>query len=338
MLGSTPTGVEFLQCAIAPVDFPGTRPGGVPDKMSAPSFVIRHKMVMTLPGSAAGTYMLVAPTPGVACWLNQTGPTGSYTSVPFPDFVSIFGNTAAAPFGTINAEKFRYISINVEMKPVSAILNNAGLISAARIPGVTINDDITPTNVVTRYMTGLTTVNSTNLSTMPGYFMGHVNQGVYGWAINETGTWEVRPLWINTQGLNGVDAGQTGGGFEMSGPVMGWGDLTPLGISVEATNAQTSFALIIEACVEYFPRAGTMISEMSSPSPPLDEEALEVYSFAARKMPAFVPADKNAGFWDLFLGLVSSAAGTIAPFLGPVGMGIATGISAVAGGIRSLIV
>lgn len=331
-------GKSFLKCTMAPYDFPGVKFGGVPDKYGGPSFVMRHKAVFNFTGNQT---LLFAPTPGVAFYVAATNPvleTTNFDGTVFPDFPSVFGNVGSAgdEFGTKNMEKFRILSHNFELKPTSAVLNNSGQITAARIPGLGLSESVSGVAAQERVQ-GLQSTNAAALSTMPGAYIGFINDGLFGWAINQEADWEPSNIWNGGNTLTSVDGAAIMQVLPATGGIMGWGKLSPLGVQISGSNASTSYCLLVEQCVEYMPRAGSMMALMAGPSPPHDELALELYATAVRDMPAFCRVEENDGFWDKFLNVVSSVAGALAPVLGPFAP-IAGGISSIASGIRNLII
>jgi len=334
----TPAGKQFLQCTIAPKDFPGLRPGGVPDEYGGGSFTYRHKAQFPITIGGGKQYIVVLPTPGVAYWQTNADPNTGPTLQPvlYPDFGSFFGSILVAPYGTTNVNRFRYLSMIAELKQTGPILSSGGYITAARAPAISMVEQLAnTTGNVSFKISGLDDIDGSHLMRLPGSYTGHVNDGVYGFAVNESGDWDFKDLTIATTQVQGVDANEL---LALNGNFMGYGNMSPLCIAIEGSNANTTFILEVECCIEYAARAGSLMSNMMAPSPPHDAMALELYSKAAREMPAFVRAHVNAGFWDRFLGIVSGLAGGIAPFLGPVGMGVATGVSTVAGALRQLFV
>lgn len=328
----TEAGEMFLKCGFAGVDFPGISGAGVPDRYGGPSLRIRHRTTVTFTGNA---WFAMLPTPGVAVWSSGTDPAtgGAFAPTYFSDASSLF---PPAGNGSEVVERFRIISHTLEVKPVSAVLNNAGMFNVARLPGIEVTEQVSASTVMSKYIDGMDSVTQTAISAQAGARMFHVNEGFYTFAINEGGEWDFSPIIVGTSSLWGSDPGE-GSTAVLSGRFLGFGNTTPIGISFTGSNSSTSYAMTIEMCVEYVPRAGTMLAEMAAPSPPYDPVALDVYSRAARSLPSSVPAAENKGFWDKVLSVVSSAAGLLAPIAG-VYAPVVAGVGMVASGIRSLFV
>lgn len=344
--GLSPAGEQFLKCAIAPKDFPGLRAGGVPDEYAGPSFTLRHSFLETMsvtPGTGR-QWFAVLPTPGVAFWYADT-PAGPWKPKYYPEFASLFGDSSDPTFmyGTINVERFRYVSQIVEVKFAGQVLNAQGTLTAARMPGIEVNEQVEPgtasvPNAVSKYITGLITTNQSDIASMPGFYTGNVIKGLFGWSVNEGGSWDFNPIWMETLGLNTRDNDHAAGPFLLDGEVMGWGNIVPIVFCQTGSNDASALSINVECCIEYCPRSSSLMARMSAPSPAHDPVALELYSKAGKNLAAFVPADENDGFWDKFLNIVSSVSGFLAPVLGPRGKLIAGGISALTSGIRSLII
>lgn len=282
-------------------------------------------------------WFMFLPTPGVAYWVTGVDPSttaATWTAVLYPDFASVFGDNNANPYyGTVNVERFRYVSMNMEVKNISAVLNSAGAIHAARCPGIEISKTMGPTGNMNMYLTGSNSITPATLSTMPGSYMGHINDGVYGWAVDLGDEFEFSDIWINTNTIPDAEDNA------LAGKWMGFGNVTPIGMSITGTSgASTTYMLMVESCIEYVPRAGSLLANMANPSPPHDPLALESYSSAAKKMPAFVPAKENAGFWDKFLGIVGTVAPILGSFFGPVGRAVGMGVGMASDTIRAAIV
>lgn len=319
IIASTPAGRSFLQCTIAPFDFSGNTMEGVPDQYTGKSTRLRHRLRGTLTLGTGTNYLLFAPTPGVAYWYANGG---DYTPRPFTDFNSVFPNASATPnYGTDNVTEFRYVSMAVSIKNVSAILNSAGCITAGRVGISFVRNAAGDT-----YIKGLGAITPTALGASGGTYNGHVNQGVYGQTFNDSGSWDFSPIAF-MNGTNGT--GEPG----LVGNFMGWGNMRCMGITIDGANASTVISIAVECCVEYVPRPGSLVEESSTPSAMYDPVALAAYQFACRNLPAFVPAHENAGFWERFMSLFNGATGLLSALPGTSGKvfsaihGISTGLS-----------
>jgi hypothetical protein len=328
--------MEFLRAAIAPRDFPGNSPQGIPDLFSGGTMTYRHQAVFTYKCKTGPSYFAFLPTPGVAYWLNDDVTTANtFNAQKFPDFSTVFGDNTKpdSAYGAINFESFRYLSMTVEVKNISPLLKSGGSINAARVPGLTFHTQAAANGTMARYVTGLSNLGSNSLSTMPSYYSGHVNDGVYGWAINEGNIFPFSEIWTNTVTAKDVDATPE----TMVGPLMGYGAMTPLGVSIEGSNADTSVQILVECVIEYTPRAGSMMAHIAVPSPSHDPLALITYSEAGRTMPAFVKASENAGFWQRLLGFISRAAPVVGGLFGPAGSSIGGLVGSASGWLSSVV-
>lgn len=342
----TPAGRTFLQAAIASRDFPGVK-GPIPDASVGASVVIRSRLTKTFTASAnSPDYTLVLlPTPGVACWQSPTSASTSvsYRPVVFGDFGSLFGTTPGGTSVLANVDAFRYVAKTFEIKPVSATLNNSGLILAARCPNITLTSAISGTfpQPPVQALGGLSKATQGNLSAMPAVFQGHINQGVYGFAIQNQPQWPWTSIQVDVDGTNIPYAEDTSkAALEISDTLpewVGFGTMGPIVISISGLTAGTSFALTVEDIVEYRPAVGSLLAEMASPGHAIrDQVAMDFYEIAAESMQPFCPADQNDGFWEKFLNVIAMTAGSVAPFTGQYAP-LVGAVGGVATGLRSLI-
>jgi len=228
------------------------------------------------------------------------------------------------------------------------LLTNSGTVTAARAPGITVTQQMVPAatgtgvtalpNSEVMFINGLDDTTQARLAMMPGVYISHFNHGVYGYAA-DTSDWGFSPIWENTVGLYGADLSEPGtSSVVVGGPKMGWGNTTPLVVSLDGMATTDTFIIRVTMAVEYMPRASSMMSELAGPSPCEDPVALTLYQSAIRTLPAFVPAKENAGFWDRFLNFVSGAAGVVGSIVPhPLVKGIAAGVGGIASGLRNLI-
>jgi len=327
-LGVTERGLEFLKCAIAASDFPGVKPDGVPDRYAGNTFTMRHQ---TASAQTGDLWIVVAPTPGVAFWWSNLAPTSSTTWTPvyYGDFGTMFPNPTGNPlYGRDNVSKFRYISSMIKIESVGSENNTQGVLTACRMPGIGIAHQSIPQQ--TDYISGMSKTNVADQVTQPGYVQHHVRHGVSMSALNEGDEFEFNDIWYGNSNLPSQDG-------SLNGTIMGWGGLTPLVVTLTATTS-ASYVVRCECCIEYIPTGGSLMAEMSSPSPPHDERALELYSKAKKSMPVAVKAAENAGFWDHFLRIVGVAAGPVGRLFGPVGAAVGSGVGALAGALHSLVI
>lgn len=334
-VAATIAGQAFLQGTIAPRDFPGQPAFGVPDEYAGSALLYRFQGNFTPDMSAGKNVFVVAPVPGVAFLQSQSGAT-PWTAVSMPQFASIFP-TVDIRSNTTNVQKFRIVAQTIEVKLISPVLTSGGMISAARMPGVTINTQMSAAGAMTRTVTGLTRgIEPSAISQQPGYYAGHVNSGVYGWSINEQGSWDFSDIWTDTAGRL-IDGDRTGANVEIGNNVPGWGNMTPLIVRFDNLTEDTAVVIVVEQVVEFQPRSGTLLAAIAEISPEFDPPALLAYERAGHTLPAFVPAAENAGFWERFLKFVGGVGGMLSRLPGPVGQ-VAGGVGAVANGLRTLVV
>jgi len=267
-----------------------------------------------------------------------------YNGNPFSDFKSIFGATAGGAAALANVDAFRYVSKTFEIKPVSATLNNAGLILCARVPNVNLTSAISGAfpQAPVQAIAGLANATPSALSAMPAVYQGHINQGVYGFCIQAQPQWPWTPIQVDVDGTDipyAEDTTKSCLAINNNLPEwVGFGTLAPIVVTISGTNSSTSWALTVEDVIEYRPAVGSLLAETAAPGHAIrDQMALDMYEMAAERLQPFCPADENDGFWDKFLHTVSMVAagaaplsGKFAPLVGAVG-GIATGL-------RSLVV
>jgi hypothetical protein len=343
--GLTEHGLRFLQCAIASRDFPGAK-SGVPDCSTGSSVVMRHRSTTSFTGTAGGLWTcLLLPTPGVASWTQNGAPGSSatYGGNAFPDYGSLFTTGQNL---TQNVNAFRYIGMTFEIRPISAILNNAGMLQCARVPGISMNINPTPqissSTTSNAFISGLYNMTNSNMAMSPAFFCGHINQGVYGWSVNNQATWQYSPLLI-TDGTGDVpyaESATSAPALDINAnlQMLGWGNMSPMMVSIQGTNATTAWVMVVEHIIEYRTVPGSILSEAAESAPMVcDEIAIAEYLSAARSLPAFVTADENAGFWDRFLEAIAAGSAAVSPFLGQYSA-IATGVSSLAMGLRTLTV
>jgi len=338
----SPSGKMFLQCSIASRDFPGVK-AGVPDATVGGTVTLRHRATYTVKGPQSGEWTgLFMPTPGVAYWsADQAASTGTvFEPFKFPDFDKMYGTGDDA--GVLsNVDSFRYVGKTVEIKPISAVLNNAGMISAARVPAIqttSVINGVYPT-APKLALAGVSSCTPQALSSMTSFYNGHINQGVFGFAVNGKTTFEWTSLQVDSDGTNipyAEDTNKTCLNISDTQPEWnGFGNMQPVVITVSGTTQSTAWALTVEDVIEYRTVPGSLLSEAAAPKMSLrDQMALDLYEVAAEQLTPFVRADDNEGFWDRFLEIAAAVlsaaapfAGTYSPIVGALG-GIATGIRA----------
>lgn len=348
-VANTDAGKRYLECALAPRDFNGVM-AQIPDAFCGKSAVFRQKLLLPIaaPSGTTATWnasIIVPPIPNVGCLMiankdTATPPntaTATWGAFDYANADTVFPGPGTTPdFGTSMVQKYRYVSLTAELKQIGPALSSGGSISAARLPGMGIANHISAT-ATQDYITGFDDVDQTHLQPLPGFYVGHVNAGVYGWSIHEDPTVPFNELWINTAyaDVGYTDSGViTKGVSTSSGYLMGFGTQQALAIAITSATKDTSFVLEVEAVIEYQPRGKSLMASMMSDSPPEDKLALQSYQTGVRQMPAFVPVSQNAGFWDKFLTILASAAPIVGRFFGPVGAAIGGGLGTAFSALR----
>jgi hypothetical protein len=343
-VADTDAGLRYLESAVAPKDFAGIL-GGIPDAYCGKSAVIRQKLLLPVgaPGGTSTNWnasIVIPPIPNVAAMIvsnhdtaskpNQVG--ASWTVFDYANASTIFPSPGSGPeYGTSMVQMFRFVSLTAELKMVGPVLSTGGTISAARVPGLGLQDGVEASTFSSyKTFTGFDDIDQTNMQQLPGFYVGHVNLGTYGWSIHQDPEVSFSSVWLNSPyaNVNYTESAVPTAGAAASGFYMGFGTQQPLGIAITNATPSTAFVLEVEAIVEYQPRANSLMAEMMSDAPPHDQRALDSYQKAVRQMPAFVPVSQNSGFWDMFLKVVSFVSPFVGRLFGPVGTAVGAGISA----------
>jgi len=321
----TAAGVDFLKCALAPRDFTGIKAGGVPDNFSGKtmSYTFRSQFPITTVANN-NFHCMGLPVPGTAFYYQNRPPgnvEGNWIQQQFPAAGALFGTGA---YLTQHVTRFRIISHVIEVKPTSSVLNNSGVISAARLENVALNAAVvsdTPDisiNGTADIVTGEPLAQAQFMSSMPGFYSGHFNLGVYGMGANNQGSWEWSDFFQQPVNIPSSETPNAGSSVNFPG-VGGFGKFSAPSFSVEgvATGTTVSFVVYVEQCVEFEIRPGSMLANMLHDRLEPDPAALLVYNEAMRKLPSFVCAKENSGFWEKVLKVISAVAAGTAPLLGP---------------------
>lgn len=93
---------------------------------------------------------------------------------------------------------------------------------------------------------------------------------------------------------------------------------------------ETTLTVTCRALVEYFPYVGDTLLANATPSPPLDNAALRIYSEVVRHMPAGVPVDMNAkgDWWRMALKIIGNAVSVLGPVIGTAADAVIPGAAA----------
>jgi len=346
----TDSGLRYLECAIAPRDFPGVM-SGIPDAYCGKSAVVRQKMLLPIgpptgTTSSWNTSIMVPAIPNVGAMIIQNHDTATppntaaatWSVFDYANAGTIFPNPADSPdFGTSMVQKFRYVSLTAELKQVGPALTAGGTISAARLPGAGHSASHGALGTMFTYLTGFDDIDMVDLQPLPGFYVGHVNAGVYGWSIHQNPANEFDDLFLNSTyaEFGYTESGTPIKGAGASGFFMGFGSQQALAIAITGATLGTSFVLEVEAVIEYQPRAKSLMSSMMADAPPHDPLALDSYQKAVSQLDALVPAAQNAGFWDMFLRVISFGAPIIGAITGPIGRTVGAVIGSAASALRT---
>nr|3LOB_A Chain A, Coat protein beta [Flock House virus]3LOB_B Chain B, Coat protein beta [Flock House virus]3LOB_C Chain C, Coat protein beta [Flock House virus] len=301
-------GLAFLKCAFAPPDF-NTDPGkGIPDRFEGK--VVSRKDVLNQSISfTAGqdTFILIAPTPGVAYWSASvpagTFPTSATTFNPvnYPGFTSMFGTTSTSRSNQVSS--FRYASMNVGIYPTSNLMQFAGSITVWKCP-VKLSTVQFPvatdpaTSSLVHTLVGLNGV----LAVGPDNFSESFIKGVFSQSACNEPNFQFNDILQGIQTLPpaNVSLGSTGqpftmdSGAEATSGVVGWGNMDTIVIRVSAPEGAVNSAILKAwSCIEYRPNPNAMLYQFGHDSPPLDEVALQEYRTVARSLPVAVIAAQN---------------------------------------------
>jgi len=353
-------GQAFLKCAFAPPDF-NTDPGrGIPDRFNGKTLSSKHQYTGTLALSAAtDTYIIVAPTPGVAYWTFSVDAGTAITSANavlnpqvYNDFSSLFGDPVSGGANrTSNVEAFRYASTAIGLYPTSNLMQFAGSISVWKAPlrqsmesrvvrlSATTGAAMSQDTVVVTGLEALTAVgreNYTESFIKGAYAVSTCNQPDFEFASILEGVAQV------PQPVNGYDGVATvsnmfGSLATLANSVfLGMGDMDAIFVKISTpTGATNNLVLKTWACVEYRPQPASVLYQYAGNSPPYDPVALEAYRRIAAELPVAVECAKNAEFWTRVKGILRSVLSAVSRLPGPLGMA-ATGVGMLADGIDAL--
>lgn len=334
-------GLAFLKCAFAPPDF-NTDPGkGIPDRFEGK--VVSRKDVLNQSVSfAAGkdTFILIAPTPGIAYWTTTVDPgqfpssASEFTCVNYPGFQSMFGARAGNRSDQVSS--FRYASMNVGIYPTSNMMQFAGSITVWKCPiklsSVQFPVATTPaTSSLVHTLVGLDGV----LAVGPDNFSESFIKGTFSQSVCNEPDFEFSDILEGVQTLppSNVAIGTTGqpftltAGDESQSGIVGWGNMDTIVIRVSApAGAVNSAILKAWSCIEYRPNPNAMLYQFGHDSPPLDEVALQEYRTVSKSLPVAVIAAQNASMWERVKSIIKSSLAFAGNIPGPIGVA-ASGIS-----------
>lgn len=345
-------GEDFLKCAFAAPDFASDPGKGIPDEFTGRTLMRKDALVVPLDLSSAtdDTFIMVAPTPGVAFWYcTVTAGTLPITTTEWlPQYYTgYFGGGLAGNvqqrsldvWDDVNVSAFRYASLAAEVQCTSSVMTTAGAIQCWRAPltfeNSTVYDpshsDFSAVTVAGLEGTG---------QIAPNAFTSPLLKGAYMVSTTNSPTFPFRPIQLGVNQIPpaNITASSATSYGTMTGPIGGIGDMDALVFRVPgSTGGATNAAYLrLWSCVEYHVLPSSPLYYYASDSPAYDPVAIAAYRHIAKNLPMAVVAAENAGFWDTVLKIVNTVGGALRLIPGPYGQ-VAGGVVDTANGIASLI-
>jgi len=334
-------GIEFLKATIAPRDFPGVVPAGVPDRFGGATFVMQHQVSTSISSSATqDLHLCMLPALPSALWtlLGGASASSTWTGVQFPNVLAqVFQDISASATTTDSfISGFRVLGGTFELIPTTAPASTPGVVYATRGSVRIAPSEISGSTAGAVWIpTGMEHANQQDISSGPHY-SGPLASGVYMPMVCNNPDWSfVPPLYRHpTLPVKPGDAVTSG---VLNGPVVGFDNgMQSLICTVPTTGVVTSYVVTVSLLVEYLPDTGNLLSYLAHQSPSHDPVAMEIYERFVKDMPVAVPAYENGGFWDRFLRVIGSLGSALSVIPGPFGM-IAGGVGMTANAIASAI-
>jgi hypothetical protein len=362
-------GLTFLKAVFAAPDFAGQgKFNGIPDEVAYNCLKYRHvfnaDMWATFVASAtqfggvvpgAGTDILIfqPPVPGVAFYwgyvsagANVVDATTFYP-VTYNDFAQVFGSNIDQQPGTpgppavpqldnfVNA--FRFAGNSIEMICTTNAFTWTGSIAAFKgTCGFT--DTKTYVSLGASQSKSLSGLENFNNRGMTSTYVAPSNLGVYMSAVNREPTFESSTVCPDLFQVNANQPQSTG---SLTGSFPGCGSLETnfiriSGLQYSGGVPTTNFQFRCWSVLEYTPVEGTVFSNVSTPNPPLDAAALEIYRSIVADLPIAVTYAENDTFWKKLLGIVGSVgkALTVIPGWGAIAGGVGMAADAASSLIR----
>lgn len=345
----SPAGVEFIKCATSAPDFDQASCEGVPDLYNGKT-VVKNDFLTTTSFAAPGTdtYLLFAPTPGVAVWACTVAAGAAldgatFTPVLFPDAAQMFPNAIANAVAgqyvsnTESVDKFRHVALAGEVICLQNDFSYAGSVTTWRTP-LDLVTGVVPLQLggvdaaETQYVTGVDGIGPTELGSQ--VFTESIKQGSYTCSLNKDAVFSFRDI-RDGEALNSETSaplGSPASGTSLctfTGPMLGMGtcDTIVTKLSVPVGAANQSYQLRAWQCVEYQAVMSSMLHQFAHLSPDYDLVALEAYKHLAANLPIAVTSAQNARFWATVLRILHGSSGLLAGLPGPWGE-IARGVHA----------
>lgn len=349
-------GLTFLKAVFAAPDFAGQgKFNGIPDEVAYNCLKYRHVLngdlwgvlstsaaAFTAEPPVAGSDILIfqPPVPGVAFYWGyvaagaDVSAVTSFFPVTYNDFAQLFGSNINQQPGTgtpaipqldnyVNA--FRFAGNSFELICTTNAFNWTGAISAFK-GTCALTNTRSYTSIGASQTMSLSGLENFNNRGMTSTYVAPSNLGVYMSAVNREPTFASSPVTPDLFQLNSNQPESTG---DLLGSFTGCGSLETnflriTGITYSGTTPITNFQVRCWSVLEYTPVEGTVFSNVSTPNPPLDSAALEIYRSIVADLPIAVTYAENDSFWKKLLGVV----GTVGKALSVI-----PGWGAIAGGV-----
>jgi hypothetical protein len=294
---------------------------GVPDTYDGRTIAKRFTSVSTYtsPASALDTYILLAPTPGVAYW-TATCTAGSssaalnFQATLYSDATTLFPQPADASVVTA----FRYASNVFELVPTTNEMSWQGNIQVYKgfIEQTSYSSSITTSS--TTILTGFELTNSVKPNAVFPY-----NCGVYTVTAPADATMSWSPCLYDTPygNVNPLSTNRTISLTATGLDFIGLGKHESVLIklpSVSIANANTGI-IRTWACVEFQVNSNSILYDYSRISPPHDPLALELARRFIHENPAAVPFYDNDTFWQRVNAWIIKTTGVLRLIPGRVG-------------------
>jgi len=349
-------GEAFLKCAFAPPDFNSDPGQGIPDAFEGKTLVRKdvttNSLSITGPTGGNETFILVAPTPGIAYWTATIAGSGnfptaatSWTPVYTPGFNALFGvaGTTGANSRATNVSAFRYASQNVGVYPNSNLMQFAGAITVWKVPlklvqsNYAVTIPTTPAQTIQQLGWVLNGLDGTGFVS-PDNYVGTFIEGAFSQTACNEPEFEFKPIieglaTLPTLGTSGNPNNQFG---LLNGDVLGIGDMDGIVIRLSApASAINSMIVKTWSCIEYRVNPNSAFFQSAKDSPPLDSIALSAYRHVAKEIPVAVPYHMNSNFWNRVQSILGKVVGAASFIPGPIG-DVARGVGATTRALQRL--
>jgi hypothetical protein len=349
-------GLAFLKCAFAPPDFNSDPGQGIPDAFEGKTLVRKdvttNSLSVTGPVGGNETFILVAPTPGIAYWSTTIAGSGNFPTaastwspVYVPGFSTLFGTagTTGANSRATQVSAFRYASQNVGVYPNSNLMQFAGAITVWKIPLrlVQSNYSVTiPTTVpqtIQQLGWVLNGLDGTSIVS-PDNYVGTFIEGCFSQTACNEPEFEFNPIieglaTLPVLGTSGNPNNQFG---QLNGDVLGVGSMDGIIIRLSSpASAINSMIVKTWSCIEYRVNPNSALFQSAKDSPPLDSIALAAYRQVAKEIPVAVPYHMNSNFWNRVQSILGKVISGASMLPGPIG-DVARGVGATTRALQGL--